>query len=93
MGGTLRVTYQRGGAPSTTTGVADTDTLNDIIGDINACGLERRGHGDDRHLGGTNKLRIDADSADIDFEIAAFSGCADRTSGSPKAARICRPTS
>ena len=54
---------------------ADTDTLNDVIGDINAlAGLNAAVTATIDTSGGTNKLRIDADSADIDFEIAAFSG-------------------
>ncbi len=54
---------------------ADTDTLNDVIGDINGlAGLNAAVTATIDTSGGTNKLRIDADSADIDFEIAAFSG-------------------
>jgi flagellar hook protein FlgE len=77
MGGTLRITVtDSGGVPVNYDLVfADTDTLNDVIGDINAlAGLNAAVTATIDTSGGTNKLRIDADSADIDFEIAAFSG-------------------
>jgi flagellar hook protein FlgE len=77
MGGTLRITVtDAGGAPVNYDLVfADTDTLNDVIGDINGlAGLNAAVTATIDTSGGTNKLRIDADSADVDFEIAAFSG-------------------
>jgi len=76
MGGTLRVTVtDSGGVPVNYDLVfADTDTLNDIMGDINGlAGLNAAVTASIDTSGGTNKLRIVADSADIDFEINSFS--------------------
>jgi flagellar hook protein FlgE len=75
-GGTLRITVTpSGGAPTNYDIVyADTDTLNDVMNDINAmAGLNAAVTASIDTSGGTNKLRIDADSADFDFEINAFS--------------------
>jgi flagellar hook protein FlgE len=53
---------------------ADTDTLNDLVTDINAmAGLNAAVTASIDTSGGTNKLRIVADSADYDFEINSFS--------------------
>lgn len=75
-GGTLRITVtDAGGAPVNYDLVfADTDTLDDIVTDINAlAGLSAAVTASIDTSGGTNKLRIVADSADIDFEINTFS--------------------
>ena len=75
-GGTLRITVTpSGGVPTNYDLVfADTDTLNDIMGDINGvAGLNAAVTATIDTSGGTNKLRIDADSADFDFEINSFS--------------------
>ena len=53
---------------------ADTDTLTDIVTDINAlAGLSAAVTASIDTSGGTNKLRSIADSADIDFQIGAAS--------------------
>jgi flagellar hook protein FlgE len=75
-GGTLRITVTPSGGVPTNYDIvyADTDTLNDVIGDINGlAGLNAAVTASIDTTGGTNKLRIAADSADFDFEIAAFS--------------------
>jgi flagellar hook protein FlgE len=75
-GGTLRITVTpAGGAPTNYDLVfADTDTLNDVIADINGlAGLNAAVTASIDTSGGTNKLRIDADTADYDFEINTFS--------------------
>lgn len=75
-GGTLRITVTpSGGAPVNYDVVlADTDTLNSIVAAINGmAGLSTAVTASVDASGGTNKLRIVADSADYDFEINAFS--------------------
>ena len=75
-GGTLRVTVTPAGGVATNYDIvyADTDTLDDVMNDINAmAGLNAAVTASIDTSGGTNKLRIDADSADFDFEINAFS--------------------
>ncbi len=75
-GGTLRITVTpSGGVPTNYDLVyADTDTLNDVMNDINAMvGLNAAVTASIDTTGGTNKLRIDADTADFDFEINSFS--------------------
>jgi flagellar hook protein FlgE len=75
-GGTLRITVTpAGGAPTNYDIVyADTDTLTDVMNDINGlAGLNAAVTASIDTSGGTNKLRIVADSADYDFEIGAFS--------------------
>ena len=75
-GGTLRITVTPAGGVATNYDIvyADTDTLNDVMNDINAmAGLNAAVTASIDTSGGTNKLRIDADSADYDFEINAFS--------------------
>jgi flagellar hook protein FlgE len=76
MGGTLRITVTPSGGVATNYDIvyADTDTLNDVMGDINAlAGLNAAVTASIDTSGGTNKLRIDANSADFDFEINSFS--------------------
>ena len=75
-GGTLRITVTpAGGAPTNYDIVyADTDTLTDVMNDINAiAGLNAAVTASIDTSGGTNKLRIVADTADYDFEIGTFS--------------------
>jgi flagellar hook protein FlgE len=76
MGGTLRITVTDAGSAPVNYDLtfADGDTLNDIIGDINGlAGLNAAVTASIDTSGGTNKLRIVADGADVDFEIATFS--------------------
>lgn len=76
MGGTLRITVtDSGGVPTNYDLVfADGDTLNDVIADINGlAGLNAAVTASIDTSGGTNKLRIVANSADIDFEIGTTS--------------------
>jgi flagellar hook protein FlgE len=75
-GGTLRITVTPAGGSATDYDIvyADTDTLTDVVTDINAlAGLSAAVTASIDTSGGTNKLRIDADSADIDFQIGAAS--------------------
>jgi flagellar hook protein FlgE len=76
-GGTLRVTVTPSGGVPTNYDVvlANTDTLNNIVAAINGtAGLNTAVTASIDTTGGTNKLRIAANSADFDFEINPFSG-------------------
>ncbi len=75
-GGTLRITVTPAGGAATNYDIvlADTDTLNNIISTINGtAGLSAAITASIDTTGGTNKLRLDATSADFDFAIGAFS--------------------
>jgi flagellar hook protein FlgE len=75
-GGTLRITVTAAGGSPTNYDLTinDTDTLNDIINTINTTvGLSTAVTASIDTSGGTNKLRIVADSADYDFEIGTAS--------------------
>jgi flagellar hook protein FlgE len=75
-GGTLRITVTPAGGSPTNYDIvyADTDTLTDVMNDINAtAGLNAAVTASIDTSGGTNKLRIVADTADYDFEIGTFS--------------------
>ncbi len=75
-GGTLRITVTPSGAAPINYDVvlADTDTLNSIMAAINGmAGLSAAVTASIDTSGGTNKLRIVADSPDFDFEINPFS--------------------
>jgi flagellar hook protein FlgE len=78
LGGTLRITVTPSGGLATNYDIAigDADTLNAIVAAINGTpGLGPAGavEASIDTSGGTNKLRLDATSADYDFEINAFS--------------------
>jgi flagellar hook protein FlgE len=75
-GGTLRITVTPSGGAATNYDLvfADTDTLNDIITDINGlAGLNAAVSASIDSSGGTNKLRLDASGADYSFEVNPFS--------------------
>jgi flagellar hook protein FlgE len=75
-GGTLRITVTPSGGAATNYDLvfADTDALDDIIADINGtAGLNAAVTASIDTSGGTNKLRIVADSADFSFDISTFS--------------------
>jgi flagellar hook protein FlgE len=72
----LRITVTPAGGAATNYDIvlADTDTLNSTIAAINGmAGLSTAVTASIDTSGGTNKLRLDADSADFDFAINAFS--------------------
>jgi flagellar hook protein FlgE len=78
LGGTLRITVTPSGGLATNYDIAigDADTLNAIVAAINGtAGLGPAGavQASIDTTGGTNKLRLDATSADYDFEINTFS--------------------
>ena len=77
-GGTLRITVTPSGGVATNYDIAlaDTATLNSIVAAINGtAGLGAAGavEASIDTTGGTNKLRLEANSADYDFEINPFS--------------------
>jgi flagellar hook protein FlgE len=75
-GGTLRITVTPAGGAATNYDIvlADTATLDSTIAAINGmAGLSAAVTASIDTSGGTNKLRLDADSADFDFAINAFS--------------------
>jgi flagellar hook protein FlgE len=77
-GGTLRITVTPSGSPAVNYDIAlaDTDTLNSIVAAINGtAGLGPAGAVEAMidTTGGTNKLRLQANNADFDFEINPFS--------------------
>ncbi len=75
-GGTMRITVTPAGGVATNYDIvwADTDTLNDVIADINGmAGLSAAVVASIDTSGGTNKLQLTAASADYDFEINPFS--------------------
>jgi flagellar hook protein FlgE len=78
LGGTLRITVTPSGGVATNydIAIADGDTLDDIIADINGtAGLGPAGAVEAvlDSSGGTNKLRLEANTADYSFEINSFS--------------------
>jgi flagellar hook protein FlgE len=75
-GGTMRITVTPSGGAATNYDLvfADTDTLDDIMADINGtAGLNAAVTASIDASGGTNKLQITADSADFSFDISTFS--------------------
>ena len=75
-GGTLRITVTPAGGVATNYDIvyADTDTLTDVMNDINGlAGLNAAVTASIDTTGGTNRLRIVANTADYDFEINSFS--------------------
>ena len=75
-GGTLRITATPAGGAATSYDIvfADADTLDDIVADINGtAGLSAAVTASIDTSGGSNKLRIVANSADFDFAIGAAS--------------------
>ena len=75
-GGMLRITITPAGGSATNYDItlADTDTLNSIVAAINGtAGLSTAITASVDTTGGTNKLKLVADSADYDFAIGAAS--------------------